>query len=57
VLNATAGSEGLLPPGSYKTIERKVANMVAALIPAAGAEGPVQIAGSTGGVTAFEHQP
>jgi hypothetical protein len=57
VLNATAGSEGLLPQGSYKTIRRKASNMVAAIIPPAGAEGLVLIPGSTTGVTAFEHEP
>ena len=57
VLNATAGSEGLLPPGAYKTIKRTLATMVAAVIPPTGSEGLVQIAGATGGVTAFEHEP
>jgi hypothetical protein len=56
VLNPTAGSEGLLPPGTFKTIERTLATMVAAVIPAAGAEGQVSIVGATGGVVAYDHQ-
>lgn len=56
-LSATAGSEGLLPPGTYKTIKRTISTMVAAVIPPTGSQGLVQITGATGGVTAFEREP
>ena len=56
-LSPTTGSEGLLPSGTYDTIERTVSHMNAAVIPPAGAEAPVQIVGSTSGVVAFEHSP
>ena len=56
-LSPTTGSEGLLPTGTYDTIERTVSHMNAAVIPPAGAEGLVQIVGSTSGVVAFEHSP
>lgn len=56
-LSPTSGSEGLLPPGTYDTIERTVTHMVAAVVPPATSERMVQIVGSTSGVTAFEHSP
>lgn len=56
-LSPTTGSEGLLPTGTYDTIDRRVTHMNAAVIPPAGAEGPVQVVGSTSGVVAFEHSP
>lgn len=56
-LNLTAGSEGLLPPGNYDTIEGRVAHMVAAAIPPAAGEDMVQIIASTSGVVAYEHSP
>lgn len=56
-LSPTAGSEGMLPPGTYDTIDRTVTHMVAAVIPPANSEGMVQIAGSTSGVVGFEHSP
>ncbi len=56
-LNLTTGSEGLLPPGTYETIERTVIHMVAAEVPPAPADELVEIVGSTSGVVAFEHSP
>ncbi len=56
-LSPTTGSEGLLPTGSYETIERTITHMNAAVVPPTGAEGLIQIVGSTSGVVAFEHTP
>jgi hypothetical protein len=57
VLNPTSGSEGLLEPGQYASLQRMVVNMVAALIPPSGTEGLVQIVGSTGGTVSFDGEP
>jgi hypothetical protein len=56
-LSPTTGSEGLLPTGSYETIERTITHMNAAVVPPTGAEGLIQIVGSTSGVVSFEHTP
>ncbi len=53
-LKPLRGSEGLLEPGNYATIQRNVVNMVAAVIPPAESDGMVQIIGSTGGTVSFE---
>ncbi len=56
-LSPISGSEGLLPAGTYNTIDRTVANMVAAVIPPAGSETLVQVVGVTGGTVSIEHSP
>ncbi|HEX2054072.1 MAG TPA: hypothetical protein VHJ78_10160 [Actinomycetota bacterium] len=53
-LNPLSGSEGLLEPGSYSTIERHNINMVAAVIPPADSNELVQVVGSTGGTVSFD---
>jgi hypothetical protein len=57
VLNPISGSEGLLDPGEYTSLQRNVVNMVAAVIPPADAEGLVQIVGTTGGTVSFDGEP
>lgn len=57
VLNPISGSEGLLEPGEYASLQRNVVNMVAAVVPPADAEGLVQMVGTTGGTVSFDGEP
>lgn len=57
-LRPISGSEGFLESDqSYDTIERSVANMVAAVIPPTASESLVQVIGLTGGTVDIQHTP
>ena len=53
-LRSTRGSEGLLAPGSYATIQRNTVSMLAAVVPPATSDDQVRIVGSAGGTVSFE---
>lgn len=53
-LNLSSGLEGLVEPGSYRSLTRHNVNMVGALVPPAGSDRQVEVIGSNGGLVAAE---